>query len=263
MAEPLRKKQLDSGKVYTRVPQIQQKLEELLALPREQVLLRSTEQDDTSPGYVPTECLVYLVRACREEDANPFFEGLYKALLERIIRTMPSGESKDGKRIALEESRIQEEVLDRFRELLARDRRVYEERLDFYEVRFGMALKRLKLTVEREVRADMKPLSPLENPDTGEIGSHVEEAVGLFNPFDSQECREKDYRVRLSAAINSLTLEQKRIVTMHSSGIPFDSKDPNAVTIAKALKLSDKTVRTRYREALAKLKRILEKGASE
>ncbi len=75
--------------------------------------------------------------------------------------------------------------------------------------------------------------------------------------------REKDYRVRLSAAINSLTLEQKRIVTMHSSGIPFDSKDPNAVTIAKALKLSDKTVRTRYREALAKLKRILEKGASE
>jgi DNA-directed RNA polymerase specialized sigma24 family protein len=173
---------------------------------------------------------------------------------------MPSGESRDGKKIALQESLIREKVVDRFQELLAKDRNAYADKLDFYEVRFDMTLKRLLIAVQRQVWRETKRSRPLENPETGEISAEVEESAGTFDPFNSEEFGGNDYRSRLDAAIDSLTPDQRRIVTMCKMGIPIDSIDPKAVTISKTLKRSEKTIRTERKKAFAAIKKFLQKG---
>ena len=257
---PLRRKNVKTGATYKRFPSLEAVLKQLLALSRNEIVLRCEIDDEDHADFVPSECLVYLVRSCRNEPASPHFERLYTALMKRILQRVPTAESKDGKKLYLKESRIQEGVIDSFQELLALDRTTYEERLDFWEVAFGMALKKLKITVQDKVWRETKRSALLEDPETGEVAAHVSEAPGTSDPFDPEELLKKYYREQLPAAIESLTPDQRRIIKMCLEGFPIDSIDPNVVTISKALNLSEKTVRTRRKDALAALKRILEKG---
>jgi hypothetical protein len=258
-ATALRKKNLKTGKVYTRFPKNERRLTELLTLRRDSIVNLCQIQDEEDADYVPHECLLHLIRACREEPPSPYFECLYKELLERMTRRLPSGDSQDGKRISLKDSRIQEEVLDRFNALLAEDRNGYDERLDFWEVAFGSALKKLKITAEVKVWRETNRSVPLENPETGEVWPHVSEAIDAADPLDAGELLKKDYRERLPAAIDRLTLEHRRIIKMFLEGYPAYSSDVDAITMATVLKVSDKTARTRRKQALAALKRVLEK----
>ncbi|OAT54155.1 hypothetical protein M989_01770 [Kluyvera georgiana ATCC 51603] len=62
----------------------------------------------------------------------------------------------------------------------------------------------------------------------------------------------------MDAAINALPPLQQRIVEMWRQEIPIISKDPNEMTISKALKKSDKTIRTHRDYAFATLRKRLE-----
>ena len=260
LPSPLRKKNTVTGAVYERFPRNEAVLKQLLALPQTEIVLKCEIEDEEDPNFVPSECVVSLVRSCRDESAILDFERLYSVLMERILQRLPAAETKDGKKVLLKESRIQEGVVDGFQELLALDRTSYEERMDFWEVAFGLALKKLKITVEDKVWRETNRSTTLENPETGEIWAHVSEAGGISDPFDPEEMLEKDYRDRLPAAIDRLAPEYKRIVKMCLEEYPVYSTDPEVVSIAKVLKVSDKTARTRKKEALAALRRVLEKG---
>lgn len=260
---PLRKKHSETGAVYTRFPRVESALKQLLALPQSQIVSRCEIEEEEDPNYVPSECLVSVVRGCRTDAASEVFERLYRALMKRILQRLPKAEAKGGKQVLLKESRIQEGVIDVFQELLALDRTSYEERLDFWEVAFGSALKKLKITVEVKVWRETNQSASLENPETGELWSHISEAVDQSDPFHPAELLKKDYRERLPAAIDQLTPEHRRIVTMYLEGIPASSSDPNATSMAKVLKVSDKTARTRRQEALGALRRIFKKGEAQ
>ncbi len=257
---PLRKKNAKTGELYRRFEKIETFLNQLLALSREAIVLRCEIDDESNADFVPSECLVHLVRSCRDEQPTSYFERLYIALMKRILLRLPPAESKDHKRLYLKESRIQEGAIDSFQELLALDRTTYEERLDFWEVAFGMALKKLTVTIQDKVWRETNRSKPLEHPETGEILAHVVEAAGISDPFGNEELFKKDYREQLPAAINSLAPDKRRIINMCLEGFPIDSIDPNVVTISKALNLSEKTVRTKKKEGLAAMKKFLEKG---
>ena len=68
-------------------------------------------------------------------------------------------------------------------------------------------------------------------------------AAGTYNPFAASNFDDPAYRLRLEAAIDALPPEQSRIVTMIGRGIPIDSTDPYAITIAKTLGKVEKTIR--------------------
>ncbi len=260
---PLRKRDSKVGRVYTRPRKIQDELKGLLTLPRAEVLLRCQIVQRSDARYVSSECLVHLLRACRDEPSNSYFEGIYKALLSRILRRLRSGVSADGDSVALQDLSVRERVVDRFNELLMRDRSGYVDKLDFYEVRFDMTLKLLVITAQRQVWKETKRSAPLQDPESGEVFAEVDEAAGAYDPFESEESDKKDYRFRLQAAIDALPTEQKQIVTMLKLGLRIDSKDSEAVTIAKAMKRSEKTVRTIRNKAFASIKSFIEKGDSQ
>jgi len=256
----LRKKDSKLGKVYTRPRKIHEELKLLLALPRAEILQRCEIEEKTSPLYVASECLVHLLRACRTEPPNSYFEGIYKALHSRIVRRLRSGVSSDGESVALSALTVRDKVVDRFNELLMRDRSGYADKLDFYEVRFDRTLKLLTITTQRQVWKETNRQAPLQDPESGEIFAEVDEAAGAVDPFENEDSDEKDYRLRLEAAIDNLPAPQKRIVTMLKLGIPIDSIHPEAVTISKTMNRSEKTIRTMRNKAFAAIKAFIEKG---
>ncbi|MEC9368704.1 MAG: DNA-binding response regulator, partial [Pseudomonadota bacterium] len=211
---PLRKRRL-TGELYTRDPRIEALLVELSSLPRDDLIARASILKRTDPAYIPSECLVYFIRASRSENRETWFERLYKILAERVLRSLPKAESADGKTESLTRGAIRDKVFSRFIELLAADRAVPSEKLDYFEVRFDGALASLRRDAQEQAWRDENRSAPLEYDDeTGEISPQVERAVGHFDPFADPEIDSEAYRLRLDAAIDVLPPEQKRIIEM-------------------------------------------------
>ena len=85
--EPLRK--LAGGKRCKRPPKIEAKLLELDGLSDAELIIRCEILSTTDPGFVPEECLVYLVRNRRDCDpGDSTFEQLYHALFVRVLQAL-------------------------------------------------------------------------------------------------------------------------------------------------------------------------------
>ena len=259
---PLVKRTLNDV-TYRRDDKIERLLAELEQLPRLELVARCAIRQRSDPGYVPSECLLYFVRACRADNSDTHFERLYKILATRILQALPRGESTEGVNLhlSLTKSRIRERAFDRFVGLLADDRHAYSEKLDFYEVKFDGAVANLRRDAQGRAWREENRTVPLEyDPETNEPSAEVERAVGAVDPFSSIDFDRTDYRSRLDAAIDALPEEQSRIIEMLRKGFPIDSKDPNVMTIAKALARSEKTIRTYRDRAVASLRAALSSG---
>lgn len=257
MITPLRKRTLE-GALYKRDARIEALLAQLALLPRADLVARCEITDRNDPGYVPSECLMYFVRATRQDNSDQHFERLYKVLLSRLLRALPNPETSDGEvvRISQTKSRIRDIAFDRFTETLAADREAYSDKLDYFEVRFDGAIANLRRDAQDTAWREENRTTTIEyDLETNEPSAEVEEAAGSFNPFEQLEAN--DYRSRLDAAIDTLPPEQIRIIQMLRQGLPIDSKDPDAVTIAKTLKKSEKTIRLHRDRAFKALRAAL------
>jgi len=260
LVTPLRKLTLD-GKLYTRDAKIEARLAELEGLSLEELVVRCSIQKRDDPNYIPSECLVYFVRATHSDSNMAGFELLYKILAERVLRSLPRAESADGKTASMTKTIIRDKVFDRFIELLSRDRSEYSEKLDYFEVRFDGALANLRRDAQKQAWRDENRSVSIEcDEETGELTEEVERAAGSFDPFGQSEIDDPDYRSQLDVAIDTLPPEQMRIIEMLRKGIPIDSKDTDAVTIAKVLGKSEKTIRTHRDKAFAALRAAMSGG---
>lgn len=248
MIVPLTKRKQD-GTLYMRSDNIEALLVQLAELSRDDLLARAAIRKRTDPLYIPTECLLYFVRASRHDNSDAWFERLYKILQERVLRTLPRIDGGSGP-ISLTSEQIRNAVFDRFVEMLASDRRQADDKLDFYEIRFDMALKRLRLDAQEKAWNEANrscSFDPDEDcgsvPDDDEAASY---AIGddiFSDPF---------FRKRVYAAIDTLPPEQSRTMHLLLLGWPIDSNDPEVMTIAKALGRTERSVRN-YRDRALKM----------
>jgi RNA polymerase sigma factor (sigma-70 family) len=75
---------------------------------------------------------------------------------------------------------------------------------------------------------------------------------------DSSDPERNFFRFELRKAIDQLPPDQRRVIELlHLEGLPIEAKDPEALSVSKLLKCSDRTVRNRRDQAYAKLKEIL------
>jgi len=203
---------------------------------------------------------MHLVRARKTDNSDAFFERLYKVLADRVLRALPNPISRKGdKEIeSLTKSRIREQAFGHFCELLLTDRAGYDERLDYYEIRFDGAIANLRRDAREQAWKDENRTVGLEmDQDTNEPSPEVNRAIGNYDPFSPEKINEDDYRFRLAAAIDALPPEQSRIVTMLGRGVPIDSTDPYAITIAKTLGKVEKTIRTHRDKAFEAIRAAL------
>jgi len=256
----LRKRRL-TGELYGRDPKIEALIGELMVLPRDALIARVEITNRSDPGYVPSECLLYFIRASRHDNNEAWFERIYRILIERVLRSLPKAVSSDGKTESLLRGVVREKVLGRFTELLSADRVAYIDKLDYFEVRFDGAVASLRRDAQEQAWRDEKRSQPLEyDEESGELSSEVEAAAGALEPFVASNFDDPAYRLRLDAAIEGLPPEQSRIIHMLRQGFPIDSKEPNAMTIVKALGRSERTVRTYRDKAFATLRAAMADG---
>lgn len=257
---PLRKKGLDK-KPYTRPKNIEAKLVELSTLPRDKIAALSAVHEKESPEYLPSECLVHLVRKHRSEPFDDFSETIFKSLMKRVLRGLPKAESLFGDEECVRKSNVRDEGRSRFLEMLMKDRQEYFEGLDIYEVRFEMALKALRVDVKRKIGGKENLLETIEaDPQTQEIAEKVERAAGMFDPLDGNPLDDPNYLFRLNNAIDGLPDLQKAIVEMIRKGIPIESKEAEVVNISDRLGRTPKTIRTHRDAAYATLRSALTNG---
>ena len=259
---PLRKRR-PTGELYTRPAAIESLLVELASLSRDELLERARVSRSSDRAYVPSECLVYFVRASRMDNNDDWFERLYKILNARVLRRLPRPEGRIGKRQIESHSdgEIRDRAYGRFVELLAADRTSYQGRLDYFEVRFDGAVASLRRDAQEQVWRDENRSVALEADDeTGELSVEVERAAEDLNPFASWDVEDAVFRRRLDAAIASLRPEQRSVIEMLRQGFPIDSKEPGVMTISSVLGRSEKTVRNYRDRAIAVLRAALTDG---
>lgn len=259
---PLKKKTL-AGDLYTRDAGIESMLIELYALPRTSLVERAQISRASDPLYVPSECIVHLIRTGRDELDEVWFGLLFKVLSKRILNALPRATMRDGKDTSLTKESIRDEAFGRFVEILSSDRQGYDERLDFFEIKFNGAVEKLRLTAQKRAWLSEKRYAPLESDEDGaDLSPEVEQAAGAFDPFDVSNLQSHSYRLCLDAAINQLSPLQRRIIHMLRQGFQIDSNDADTMTIVKAVNRSEKTVRTHRDLAFAVIRDSMKEGGT-
>ncbi|MDA9505805.1 response regulator receiver protein [Bradyrhizobium sp. CCBAU 11386] len=257
---PLHKRRL-SGELYERDPKINELIAELAALPRDALVTRAAITKRSDPAYIPSECLIYFIRASRRDNNEAWFERLYRILTERVLRSLPRAESQDGKTESLTRGIVRDKVFGRFVELLSADRADYVDKLDYFEVRFDGALASLRRDAQEQAwRHENRSQSLEYDEESGELSEEVETAAGTYDPFSTSNFDDPAYRLRLDAAIDALPPEQSRIIHMLRQGFPIDPKDKDVMSIPKALGRSEKTVRTYRDKAFAAIRAAMADG---
>jgi hypothetical protein len=247
---PLTKRRKDDIP-YLRPDDIEALLPALANLPRNLLLERARIRDRKDPDYVPSECLLYFLRASRLDNSDAWFERLYKLLVERVLRAVPRAEAGNNTTSLVNEY-IRNAVFDRFVEMLANDRRQPDDRLDFFEIRFDLAVKRLRLDAQERAWREENRSAALDQ-DLADLDTTVD-------PVDANIFLDPLFRDRVYLAIDDLPPEQSRTMHLLMLGWPIHSNDPAIMTIAKALGCSDRSVRNYRTRALKTLADLFNTG---
>ena len=256
MPEPL-KGSTAEGAAYERLPAVEAWIERLEAMTSKLRLELFSAHSRKHANYVPSEVLVYFLRRAWENGANADFEETFRILMGRVNQSLRS--AIPNSQIA-DAQGIREEILGRYAELIAEDCKNRGSALDFYEMRFDLGLMRFRISALRQVGPAADDTVPLgtHGEDGEEISAEVEAAAAEFLGGSPSKLDDPAFRLVLAAAIDGLPEDQKRVIGLLLKGFQIDSKDKNAMTIARILKCNERTVRNRRDRAFETLKPILE-----
>lgn len=253
------------GTPYKRRDEIEAVLTELIGKPRDEIATSLEIRDPRSPGYIPSEALVHLLRQTRYDNDDRHFRRLYRELLRRVDASMPRIQ---GERIGTSENVHAAAARDRIRDaiimLLAEDQRTPGPGLDYYEVMFADAIATLRTTSSRQAGRESSRTVPMErDADTNEPSVAVEKAAGSLDLAQELLSDDPIYRSRVAMAIQSLPEKQRRVIELMLQGRPLDSSDENVLSIRRILGVAEKTVRNRRDAALKTIHEALGIGSSD
>jgi len=260
--KPLTKCRSD-GALYTRRADVEEGLARLIEQSREEIIAGLKIRDTSSPLYVKSECIVYMIRDTRHDNDESYFNDLYRELMRRISSALPrvAGEHADvTENVHATDAR--DKVRDTFVRKLIEDRAEPGAALDYFEVMFADAIAALRTTSMHTARRQAARTEAIEaDEETNEPSLAVERAVGSLNLKEELLSDDPIYRSRVADAIRSLPDKLRRVVELIMRDMPIDSSDDSIMTIRKAIAVkSEKTVRNRRDEAYQLIRRALSIG---
>lgn len=246
----LRKRKVD-GAAYSRPAEIETLLGILVVMDEDEALLRARIRRRSTPGWLPGECLVHMLRRAGRNRDKRAYNKWCTIVLERVRAALPRAGDLAASPRELE--RV-DYVLDRFVSLLGPDLADYEERLDIWEARFDLALANLRRDAfRRDSAVDFGEAVSIED-DTA-LASEIERALGAFDPFATSQ--EDDFRSRVWTAIDTLPTEQNRILTMTREGVPVGSGAAGEASISGILGRTPRTILNQKLRAIAAVRRLV------
>lgn len=257
MALPLQKISKD-GVLYQRTAEIEAAIDAARAQDLELLSCRVQIRDRSAPDYLPSECLVYLIREARRNGRADIQNHLLQVLLSRCARTL---NAKVPDSVIATAPQLREDILGDFAVLFAKDGSSEDRNaLDFYEVRFNSAFCAFRIS---RVNAELKRLNctkALSDPDDPD------------RPFDDEVLERLSDRERavgdpeqivltkqIRSAIRNLpTDERDALILCRFIRLKEESENPDERTAATVCGVTGRTIRNRLKKALAKLTEIKE-----
>ena len=256
MARPLTNRRL-GGALYTRPRVVEAQIDEAICLSRSDLRIRLSMGDRNALSYLRSECLVHLVREGRRSDDQQMMSAVLPVLLRRceaiLLSKMPDGGMPDA-------AGLRQEILEELTDLFVTDGTGdFPNELDFYECRFNMAFRALRVdAVDRDVRRrkreiDVVELPPLETAK--EPDAYVDAFAKVSDAFKIKPTQEWDVlREELGEAIEALPADERdAVMLVHGFGYKVESVDPDEATAATRCNCTGRTIRNRLASAAAKL----------
>lgn len=263
MLNPLTKIASD-GTTYSRRPEITTLLEELSAASRDAILERLQVRTRGAAAYIPSECLVYLLREARRGNNTGWFNRLFSVLDLRVRNslrhTVREGSVSDAES-------VREEVRSRFNRTLALGLGPEPERLDPFESMFDGALAALRMDMygAQRRRDNKKADLAVRAMGSDDDGDGDERELAQPEPelrFGMTETEFEPYRLKALASIDSLPDDLRLPMKLFLEGMKIESTDTGEMTIAKKCGVVEKTVRNRIARGTKLIREMLERKAS-
>jgi hypothetical protein len=242
------------GKLYTRRAEVEAEILELLSLTRDEQMKRFEIRTASDAGYVSPEALVYFLRDTARDNHEGRFRALFNLVMSRYLAYFRQPEAQRGQTKIVDGALadLRSRARDRFVEKILLDRDAGDDRLDIYEVVFGLAASRDRRSARKAIARRLDREEPLNAADDDrELSPEVERAVANLAIVPAASNSDVgDDRRRILAAIDTLSDKYRRVATMTLENIPVESIDPDKTTISKSLGCTPKTARARQAKAV-------------
>jgi hypothetical protein len=249
MARPLTRR-TRTGICYTRPTNIEAVIDVALALDWPALQERALVRDRRATDYLPSECLVHLIRKAHRDHHDTLRDQLLAVLLGRceaiLAATLPDGRVPNA-------AYVRDEALGRLGELFAEDGTGdHADELDYFEVRFNAAFAALRSDL---VRAEVRALRRSSLVPEDEAMACRPDAE-LHSPATPEH---NLFLNQLADAIQTLPPEEREAVILcHVMGYAEEADDPTKRTAATICGVTGRTIRNRLTRAAAKLSRFKE-----
>jgi len=259
MAEPLTKKKRD-GTPYTHPAEIEEALDEAKAEDLDTLIRRAQIPKRSTPGFLPLECLVNLIRDARRHGDEKTMNALMPLLLVRCGAILKAKITVDDLPTAEE---IREEILGEFAVLFAEDGRPGTTNvLDFFECRFNSAFLTFRLPYIKRERDRTEPLvcAPAETEASNDVTDEefFAKISGAFRVPDDQI--DHVLRNSLLRAIGGLPADQRKaLILYYYYGFPEESDNPSVTSVASICGVTGRTIRNRLDRGIATLSKHFNK----
>lgn len=243
-----------AGTPYYRPEAVEAEIMALLSLDIDERMARLCPTAPSHATPVSPEALVYFMREERRANHESRFNRLYTAVMKHYLSFFRSPDRQgegvirtDG---ALED--LRRHAVDRFVEKIRKDRAEGDDRLDIYEIRFGLAAAKDRSSARKAVYRLVdreEALNPLE--DGREASAEVEAAAARLSELSGATKNDvSDDLKRVLVAIDTLPEKYRRVATMTLNSIPIEAKDANTPSISGLLGCTPKTARARRDRAV-------------
>jgi len=267
MIQPLTKRKMENGQLYTRPAPIQHCLEVLNVVPKpartEQLEMGVTDFGEE----IPPEALVHFARAAWRENDQVTFKRLFLALCAQVeqltLRAIPDSRLHNA-------ADARESAMAKFVDLVSEDCKGLHDRLDYFEMYFNSGLARMRISVVRKHQAankkriETRPLFQ-KNSETGEeeIPPKLEEEAARLSAKEFSRLDDLAFRSTFFAAIDKLPPELREALLLHLKRMPIEVEDPNTMTIVRTLKCTRRTVQNRITRGILALQALLQEETCE
>lgn len=249
------------GKLYTRPQVIEAKIDEAMRQDWNRLAARLKLTDRRSADFLPSECLVHLIRQALRRDDERLATILMSTLLRRAQAALNYILQSDYVHNA---KAVHADVLSALQEMFVLDGTPeHEDELDYFECKFVHALRTLSYNIHSAEKTALKRLRPLPEPSNND---------GESGPSPDEILAHKSYAARIDGAqenriylrevlrvVQTLPADERRaVVLVRIMGYEVESEDPAKKTAATICGVSGRTIRNRLSRADELLKKIKE-----
>ncbi len=263
MAIPLTKRKKpdkagELGEPYVRLPQVECQIDNVIELELEDLRTHLDVFDRKDKTYLASETLIHLIRKARREKNRPVLDASVKALFRRceanLLKTVDNSLPNAGK--------IREDTLAELGKLLARDGTgKVPDRLDLFEWRFNLQFQSLRIdAIRRETSAVNRNASLPSDATAVDVADWeaafdkvascqtTSDAKGIYAPSPEDQMMTRDIYRQLCALPKD---ERNALIETKIIGLTEEEA-------GSKLGVSSRTIRTRKKNAIARLKSLKE-----